>query len=130
LNSKFYAARAKLSGLLVTLPLLFILSGCHMDHGATKSSQVVATVNNHEITTSQLNQALEAAGVDQVTPAEEKEAIDSLVAEELLVQDALKSKLDRQPAVVLAMERARRQVLAQAYAERSLYSPTALEIEE
>jgi peptidyl-prolyl cis-trans isomerase C len=99
----------------------------------TKSSQVVATVNGHEITVNQLNQALSSSGIEEVTPAVAKQAVESLVAEELLVQDALKTKLDRQPAVVQAMERARRQVLAQAFAERNLYArapPTALEIDD
>ena len=108
------------------------LTGCH--HAATqKNSQVVATVNGHEITASQLNQMLAAHPADAMSPDVRQQAMDSLVDEELLVQEALKHKLDRQAAVVQAIEKAKRQILARAYAESSVYArnpPTSVEIEQ
>jgi peptidyl-prolyl cis-trans isomerase C len=68
-----------------------------------------------------LNQALASAGVDAATPETVHAAIDSLVDEELLVQQAVKQQMDRDPAVLQALEEARRRVLAQAYAQRMLY---------
>jgi EpsD family peptidyl-prolyl cis-trans isomerase len=109
------------------------LAGCNRASSNHRSSQVVATVNDKEITVAQLNQALRAAKVEAVTPEVTKQAIDSLVAEELLVQDALRSKLDRDPGVLQAIEQSQRQVLAQAFAEKRLFArapPTMAEIEE
>jgi EpsD family peptidyl-prolyl cis-trans isomerase len=108
-----------------------LLDGC----GASKhpaQSQVVAKVNDQEITVLQLNQTLQAAGVESATPAVMHAAIGSLVDEELLVQQALKSNLNRDPTIVQALDHERRQLLARAYAERAVYpkSPISLAEEE
>ncbi len=50
-----------------------------------------------------------------------RQAVDSLINEQILVDSAMKSELDRDPAVVQALERARRQVLARAYVERMVF---------
>jgi EpsD family peptidyl-prolyl cis-trans isomerase len=89
--------------------------------GSGKGSQVVATVNGEEITVLQLNRVLERSGVREVTPDVRKHAIDSLTAEELLVQAARKAKIDRDTAFVQSLENARRQLLAQIFAERMVY---------
>jgi EpsD family peptidyl-prolyl cis-trans isomerase len=108
-----------------------VLSGC--GGSASKAhSQVVAQVNDRSVTVLQLNQALQSSGVDTATPEAVKAAIDSLVDEELLVQQAVKDQLDRDPSVVQAIDQARRRVLAQTYAERALYpkAPITLAAEE
>jgi len=87
---------------------------------------VVAKVNDREITVSQLNQTLAAINPETLTPQVTREAIDSLVNQELLLQGALANKLDRDPATVAAIERARRQVLIEAYAQRLLYPKAAI----
>ncbi len=75
-----------------------------------------------EITVSQLSQALHATGLDNPGAARRRgEAVDSLINEQILVDSAMKSELDRDPAVVQALERARRQVLARAYVERMVF---------
>ncbi len=106
------------------------LTGC-VRH-AHSTTQVVAKVNGGEVTVSQLNQSLDTLGPETLTPAVTKRAIDSLVDEELLVQAALQNKIDRDPATVAAIEHARRQILAEAYAERVLYpkAPVTLADEE
>jgi EpsD family peptidyl-prolyl cis-trans isomerase len=95
-------------------------------------SQVVVRVNDREITVSQLNEALDTINPDALTAEVTRQAIDSLVDEELLVQEAVKNRLDRDPVTVAALERARRQILAEAYAERMVYprSPLLLGEEE
>jgi EpsD family peptidyl-prolyl cis-trans isomerase len=98
-----------------------VIAGCGRDALSSKDSQVVATVNDRELTISQLKQMLYSSGSGAVSPDATKQAIDSLVNQELLVQQAVESKLDRDPAVVRALESGRRQVLARAYAERNLY---------
>ena len=89
--------------------------------GSGKGSQVVAKVNGEEITVLQLNRVLERSGVREVTPDVRKHAIESLTAEELMVQAALEAKIDRDTAFVQSLENARRQLLAQIFAERMVY---------
>jgi len=87
----------------------------------SQPSQVVAKVNGSEITVSQLGEALLRRGGNASAQQVSRQAIDALIDEQLLVKQALNSDLDRDPAVVQALERARRQVLAQAYAERMVF---------
>jgi EpsD family peptidyl-prolyl cis-trans isomerase len=101
-----------------------LLSGCGAHSSSKGASQVVAQVNDQSLTVLQLNQALQRAGIDTANPQAIKAAIDSLVDEELLVQQAVKNQLDRDPSVVQAIDQARRRVLAQTYAERMLYPKT------
>jgi EpsD family peptidyl-prolyl cis-trans isomerase len=86
---------------LVTLALF--LAGCHPAE-ANRHGQVVARVNGVEIS------ALHAA-----TP----QALEDVIDRELLVQRAHEAGLERDPQVAAAVEHARRQVLAQAWIERS-----------
>jgi EpsD family peptidyl-prolyl cis-trans isomerase len=110
----------------------FVLDGCGSAKQQQQHSQVVAKVNDQEITVLQLNQTLQAAGVESATPAVMHAALGSLVDEELLVQQAMKSNLNRDPAIVQALDHERRQLLARAYAERAVYpkSPVSLAQEE
>jgi EpsD family peptidyl-prolyl cis-trans isomerase len=96
------------------------LAACSSKDTADKS-QVVARVNDSEITISQLRSALAAKGDAQASPEAAKAALDGLVNEQLLVDAALAQKLDRDPAVVQALEAARRQMLARAYLERVVF---------
>ena len=73
---------------------------------ANRGSQVIATVNEREITVVQLNRALERAGVRDITPATRRRAIDALTTEELLVQAALHNNIDRDANFVQALEQA------------------------
>jgi EpsD family peptidyl-prolyl cis-trans isomerase len=95
------------------------LAGCGNKGGG--ASQVVATVGESEITVSQLSQALHARGVESAGADVTRQAVDALINEQLLVQAAMNNKLDRDPAVVQALERARRQVLARAFVERMVF---------
>jgi peptidyl-prolyl cis-trans isomerase C len=109
------------------------LVGCGTHHGpSSDSSQVVVRVNDKEITINQVNSVLGAAD-GTITPEVTRAAVDRLVNEELLVQAALKNRLDRDPTVVQAVEGARRQVLAQSFATRSVFggiAPSQAEEEE
>ncbi len=105
---------------VVTLALLAAASACSGGHGGDKS-QVVARVNGAEITVSQLRTALLAKGEAQPTAQATQQALDGLVNEQLLVDAALANKLDRDPTVVQALEATRRQLLARAYMERTVF---------
>ena len=100
--------------------LIPALMSCGTGAG-TRGSQVVATVNGHEITVTQLNHALESAGVREVTATARKRALESLATEELLVQAALQNDIDRDAGFVLALEQSRRKLLSQFFAERMIY---------
>jgi EpsD family peptidyl-prolyl cis-trans isomerase len=110
------SARSKLGPPVYAAVLM--VGGCAP--GSHQTSQVVATVNDHELTVLQLSQALQSAGAD-ANPASTRKALDSLIDEELLVQQATKEQLDHDPAVVEALEHARRHLLAQTYAQRKVY---------
>lgn len=111
-----------LSFLLVTM-----IAGCgdKKDDTTTDSkapSQVVAKVNDAELTVHQVNYALQRMpnlDKDQ-SKAASLQVVRNLVDQEVLVQKALADKLDRDPMVVQGLDAARRQILAEAYMSRKL----------
>jgi peptidyl-prolyl cis-trans isomerase C len=106
--------------ILTVVALAAALASCKGGHGADKS-QVVARVNDAEITVSQLRTALAGNGEEQPSEDTMRAALDGLINEQLLVDAALRDKLDRDPIVVQAVEAARRQLLARAFLERSVF---------
>ena len=104
------------------LPLLLtlvLLGGC--GHKEAKDTQVAAKVNGKEITVSQVNFALSRLG--QQIPQDKlkqvsDQALNSIIDQTLLKQAAVKDKLDRDPQVLQAIEAAKLQILAQAYAQK------------
>ena len=104
-------------------------------HGEEKksASQVAARVNSEEITVYQINSVLSKMGnLDQASlPQVKHTVLDKLVDQELAVQAATESKLDRTPEVVQAIESARRDILTRAYFAKlvsGLSKPTTTEI--
>lgn len=120
----FYAFRAGSVALLATL-----LTACGGGKSA-QTSQVVAKVDESEITVSQLSEALAARGAEGATADATRKAVDSLINEQLLVKSAIDNKLDRDPAVVQMLEHTRRQVLARAYVERLVFPRDAISAAE
>ena len=106
-----------------------VLAACGGGKGS-QTSQVVAKVDDSEITVSQLSEALASRGVEASSPDVTRQAVDSLINEQLLVKSALDNKLDRDPAVVQALEHTRRQVLARAYLERVVFPRDAISAQE
>jgi EpsD family peptidyl-prolyl cis-trans isomerase len=99
-----------------------LLGAC--GHSGTSSSQVAVRVNKDEISVHQLNQQLSrvnATGMtdDQKTSAR-KTALEGLVDQDLLLEQAGQKQLDRDPDVVSAMENARRQILVDAYVQKQI----------
>jgi EpsD family peptidyl-prolyl cis-trans isomerase len=119
----------------LTLALSLSLAGCgDKKEGDKAASQVVAKVNDDEITVHQLN--LELSALQGVGPEQARQAagqvLKSMVDQQLLVQQALEDKLDRDPQFQQRMEATRRKLLAQAYVEKltaNAAAPTEAEVE-
>ena len=100
--------------------LATLLCGCNQHAAAKPDANVVARVNGEEIRRGDLELAVQTMGSDTTT------AVESLIDEELLVQNAVASHVDRDPMVVQEIERARRQILARTYEERSVLPHTEI----
>ena len=109
------------------LSSLLFLSGCGGETASDDRSatQVVAKVNGEEVTIHQLNQLLARVQVPKGEYSKEdveKKALDSLIEKTLVLQAAKSVKLDREPAVLSALEEAKNKVLIDRYVQRSLES--------
>ncbi|MHB1950996.1 MAG: EpsD family peptidyl-prolyl cis-trans isomerase [Acidiferrobacteraceae bacterium] len=102
---------------ILTALLALAVASCGRHGSEHKNGQVAAEVNGHQITVLQVNTML--AHVGKVSAAQSQQVADSvlknLVNQELLVQQAIKKKLDRNPQVLQAILASRKQILAQAY---------------
>lgn len=115
----------------VALTLTFTLAAC--GEKGKKPGQSVASVNGQEITVLQLNDELARSNVPAAQQqAATKQLLEALIDRQLLVNEASKEKLDRDPKVVQAMERANALILAQSYLQKKVgpqTPPSKAEIE-
>lgn len=123
---------ATVGKVVLMLVAISLMASCGKKHGEDKTSQSIVRVNGDEITVHQINNELQRANVQ---PGQQevagKQIAQALVDRQILVQEALKTKLDRNPQVMQAIENAKTQILAQAYLENkvsSLAKPTSAEI--
>lgn len=105
---------------LLAVPIaLFVLSGCGGEEKKT-ATQVAAKVDKGEISIHQVNAVL--ARTQNLSPEQARIAgrqiLDKLIDQEILVQQAVAGKLDREPKTVQAIETARRDILAHSYLEK------------
>ena len=76
-------------------------------------------MNDSEISVHQINQVLQQSKVTpEQAPAARNQALARLVDQEIVVQRAVQKKLDRDPAVMMQIEAAKREILQRAYAEQ------------
>jgi EpsD family peptidyl-prolyl cis-trans isomerase len=116
--------------LFVLICLALLTSACSNKEGATESkaeTQVVAKVNGDEISVHQINFQLGRVTQNsrvQLTEAQGKQAAEQILArlvdQQLLKQQAIEAKLDRDPRVLQAIESSKNEILAQAYLEREM----------
>jgi EpsD family peptidyl-prolyl cis-trans isomerase len=103
-----------------------LLSGCGKsgeNQAAAPKGQVVAHVGNEVITTQELENEFRVNNIPpekQKDPPTLKRIMDDLVARKYLTRQALDSKLDREPSVLLDILRSRELVLANAAVSRSV----------
>ncbi len=119
----------------LALALSLALAGCGDKKADKAVTQVVAKVNKDEITVHQLNGELASLG--NLNPEQSKQAsrqvLKSLVDQQLLMQQALEDKLDRDPQLMQNLEAMRRKLLAQAYVQKltaNVPTPTEAQISE
>jgi EpsD family peptidyl-prolyl cis-trans isomerase len=96
------------------------LTACSKQDKSGASSQVVARVNDTEISVHQVQAVLEAqpALAQQLGDAASARVLDSLIEQELAAQAARKAGLDNSPKLLQAMELAKRELLARAYQDQ------------
>jgi len=106
---------------VLALSLTLSLAACSKDD-KKPATQVAAKVNAEEISVHQINFVLARSGANaaapEQVPAIRREILDKLIDQQLAVEQALEKKLDRSPDVVMAIEAARREILARAYIEQ------------
>jgi EpsD family peptidyl-prolyl cis-trans isomerase len=110
------------------------LAGCGNKAREAKPGQTLARVDGSEITVLQLNEELARAGVPASQQQQaSKQILQALVDRQLLENAAEKEKLDRDPKVMQAIERARALIIAQAYMQKKIGAPQrpgAAEVED
>lgn len=120
--------RVRASLVLGAVATAVLLTACGGGDGDKKGpTQVAAKVNSGEISVHQVNFVLQRQpGLKpEQAQAVGRRVLDGLVDQELAVQQAVEQKLDRDPRIVSAIDAARRDILARAYADRVAEAATA-----
>jgi peptidyl-prolyl cis-trans isomerase C len=109
------------------------LAACGSKPKDSKPGQALASVNGAEITVLQLNEELQRAGVGPAQQeAASKQLLQALIDRQLLQNAAAAEKLDRDPKVIQAIERAKALIVAQQYMQHRIGNvarPTRAEVE-
>src|SRR3954466_5365676 len=87
-----------------------LIAGCDAGGASAPTSPIAARVDGDVIHLQDVNAAL-GAGTRQ-------EALDRLINQQLALRRALEQRLDREPAVVQALETCRAEILARAYLQQ------------
>lgn len=127
------AARSLVLPALLALLAAGGLAGCGEKAKPAKPGQALVNVNGEEITVLQLNEELQRAGVPAARQEQaSKQLLQALIDRELLEHAAIQERLDRDPKVIGAIERARSLIVAQVYMQKRLANvarPTPAEVE-
>jgi peptidyl-prolyl cis-trans isomerase C len=99
-----------------------------------KAGQSLVRVDGQEITVLQLNEELQRANVPAgQQEAASKQLLESLIGRQLIIAEAMRNKIDRTPDVIGAIERAKAQIIAQAYLQgitAKIAKPSKAEIDD
>lgn len=110
-----------------------LLAGCGGGRDTSRATQVVAKVNDEELSVHQLNYHLQRTPTVSPERVAEvrREVLERLIDQELAVQLAREAKLDRDAEVLQRLDAARRDVLSRAWFERvaaQVSKPDAAEV--
>ena len=124
------ATTAVAASLVVLLAVSLTACGSSKDKAP---SQSLAQVNGSDITVLQMNEELARSKVSpNQKEAATKQLLEGLIDRQLLQNEALRDKVDRDPQVVQAIERAKSQILTQAYLQKrvaNIDKPSKADIE-
>lgn len=115
-----------------------LLTGCFGgdDDKPKGATQAAARINDQEVTVHQINLVLERQqGLKpEQADAASRQILESLIDQEVAVQKAEESKLDRDPKIVQMLDATRRGLLARAYYEKAaaaaVSGPTTEEVKK
>ena len=117
---------------VLVLGIALGLSAC--GNKEKKAGQALVRVNGEEITVLQVNDELKRAGVKpEQQEAATKQLLESLIDRQLILAEAMRNEVDRTTDVVQAIERAKAQIIAQAYLksmDSKVTKPSPAEIDD
>ena len=88
--------------------------GCHSEE-SKKTGQALANVDGKDITVHQVNAELRASPSAGTVEQMQQRALQQVIDRELLAAQAVQAQLDRDPVILMAIERSRAQILSQAF---------------
>lgn len=101
------------------LVLLGAIGACNEQEKT--DSKVLVTVNGDDITARQLDAELWSAAADNADaarqPAVRRQALEALIDRQVLLDEARRNKIDRDPKVIQIVDRLKTQAIVQAYLE-------------
>jgi len=102
--------------------IVLTLAACGNKEDKKVATQVAAKVGSEEISVHQINQVLSRTNAANATPQAiqnlRRDVLEKLIDQQLAVDQAVETKLNRSPEVVSMIEAARREVLARAYIQQ------------
>jgi len=112
----------KLHRICIAFSLTAAVAACGTSGDDKPATQVAAKVNSDEISVHQVNNVVARSGASSAEQAKVvgSQVLERLIDQQLMIQKAIENKLDRDAAVVTAIENSRRQILSQAYIERAV----------
>jgi peptidyl-prolyl cis-trans isomerase C len=120
--------------LCVVVMLGTVLSITACGNREKKAGQALVRVNGEEITVLQVNDELKRAGIKpEQQEVATKQLLESLIDRQLILAEAMRNEVDRTTGVVQAIERAKTQIIAQAYLkslDSKVTKPTPAEIDD
>lgn len=113
--------------LIIVVAVIFALSSLHAEEKSktedtAKGNSILAEVNGIKITLGDFDKEVSSvpASYQGMINANKKKFLDDLILQELLYQEAVKNKLDKDKEVAKTMERLKKKVLAQKLLEKEV----------
>jgi len=116
----------------LAISFILVLSGCGKGGEATKATQVAASVNGTEISMHQINQVMKNAKnvTAENAPKIRQEILEKLIDQQIVLDKADKDNLDRTPEVLMAIEAAKKDIIARAYLQKMVASSVKVSDQE